>query len=270
MNSISDQAGNASDSAKSTAERASNSRVVEWGARLGYGANGVIHLLLAYLTAKIAIGGGGDKQASASGALSTLAQESVGQVLLWVIALGFILLAVWQLSELVTREEKLDKAKAGGKTVLYGSLAWTSFTFAMGGRSSSSGQSKDFTATLMEAPAGQLLVGLVGLAILGFGGFHVYKGWKEKFLEDLQGHPGRGAVIAGKVGYIAKGIALSAVGVLFITAAIQHRSGKATGLDGGLRSLQDLPAGTAILLGVALGLVAYGVYSFVRARYARV
>ena len=270
MNSISGQAGSAGDSAKSTATRAGNSRVVEWGARLGYGANGVIHLLLAYLTAQIALGGGGDKQASASGALSTLAQESLGQVLLWVVTVGFVLLALWQLSELITQQEKVDKAKAGGKTVLYAALAWTSLTFAMGGRSSSNSQSKDFTATLMEAPAGQVLVGLVGVGILAIGGYHVYKGWKEKFLEDLQEHPGSWAVMAGKIGYIAKGIALGAVGVLFITAAIQHRAGKATGLDGGLRSLQDLPAGTVILLAIALGLAAYGVYSFARARYARV
>ena len=154
--------------------------------------------------------------------------------------------------------------------MLYGALAWTSFIFATGGRTSSNKQTKDFTRTLMDAPAGQLLVGLVGVGILGIAGYHVYKGWREKFLEDLQEHPGRWVVIVAKVGYILKGVALAAVGVLFITAAIQHRAGKATGLDGALQSLRDLPAGTVILLVIALGLLAYGVYSFARARYARV
>jgi hypothetical protein len=269
MNSISNAAGSASGSAKTAAAVAGDNPVIEWGARLGYGASGVLHLLLAYLTAQIALGGGG-KQASQSGALATLAKESVGQVLLWVIAVGFVLLAVWQLTELVTRHEAFEKAKAGGKLVLYGALAWTSFIFASGGRTSSNKQTKDFTVTLMDAPAGRVLVGLVGVAILGIAGYHVYKGWREKFLEDLQEHPGRWAVVAGRVGYIAKGIALAAVGILFVTAAIQQRAGKATGLDGGLRSMRDLPAGTVILLGIALGLAAYGVYSFARARYARV
>lgn len=270
MNSISGQAGGMGDSAKQAASTAGNHPVVEWGARLGYGANGVLHFLLAWLTAQVALGGGGDKQASQSGALSTLAQESVGQVLLWVLALGFVLLALWQVTELVTQSETFDKAKAGGKAVLYAALAWTSFTFASGGRSSSNKQSKDFTQTLMEAPAGQVLVGAVGLGILGIAGYHVYKGWKKKFLEDLQEHPGQWAVIAGRIGYIAKGIALAAVGVLFITAAIKHKSGKATGLDGALHSLLDLPAGPVILVLIALGLAAYGAYSFARARYARV
>jgi len=269
MNQMSDRVGEVSGSAKRAASRTGDHPVVEWGARLGYGASGVLHLLLAYLTAQIALGGGG-KQASQSGALATLAKEPVGQVLLWVIAVGFTLLALWQLTELFTRHEAFDKAKAGGKLVLYGALAWMSFIFASGGRTSSNKQTTEFTATLMEAPAGRVLVGLVGVAIIGIAAYHVHKGWRERFLGDLQEHPGRWVVIAARVGYIGKGIALAAVGILFITAAIQQRAGKATGLDGGLRSMRDLPAGTVILLGIALGLAAYGVYSFARARYARV
>jgi hypothetical protein len=269
MNSMSDQAGGVSGSAKWAAARAGDNPVIEWGARLGYGASGVLHLLLAYLTVQIALGGGG-QQASQSGALATLAREPAGQVLLWVIGAGFALLALWQLTELVTRHEASDKAKAGGKLVVYGVLAWTSFKFASGGRTSSNKQTKEFTVTLMNAPAGRVLVGLVGVAIIGVAVYHVHKGWRERFLGDLREHPGRWVVIAAKVGYIGKGIALAAVGVLFITAAIQHQPGKATGLDGALRSMRDLPAGTVILLGIALGLAAYGVYSFARARYARV
>jgi hypothetical protein len=269
MNSSGDRPGGGSDSAKRAAARAGDHPVVEWGARLGYGASGVLHLLLAYLTVQLARGAGGE-EASQSGALATLAQEPMGQVLLWVIAVGFSLLALWQLTELVIRHEASDKAKAGGKLVLYGALAWMSFTFASGGSTSSNEQTTEFTATLMEAPGGRVLVGLVGVAIIGIAAYHVYKGWRERFLEDLQEHPGRWVVIAAKVGYIGKGIALAAVGILFITAAIQHRAGKSTGLDGALRSMRDLPAGTVILLGIALGLAAYGVYSFARARYARV
>jgi Domain of Unknown Function (DUF1206) len=268
MNSISDRAGGVSGSAKRAAASTGDHPVVEWGARLGYGASGVLHLLLAYLTAQIALGGG--EQASQSGALGTLAEEPVGQVLLWVIAAGFTLLALWQLTELVTRHEAFDKAKAGGKLVVYIALAWTAFTFASGGSTSSNEQTKEFTVTLMEAPAGRVLVGLVGVAIIGIAAYHVYKGLRERFLEDLQEHPGRWVVITAKVGYVGKGIALAAVGILFITAAIQQRAGKSTGLDGALRSMGDLPAGTVILLGIALGLAAYGVYSFARARYARV
>lgn len=271
MNSIGDKFGGVGGSATTTAAKAGDNPLVEWGARLGYAANGVLHLLLAYLTAQIALtSSGGGEQASQSGALAKLAENSAGQGLLWVITVGFILLAIWQLTEMFTRHEAFDKVKAGGKLVLYGALAWTAFTFASGGSTSSNKQTQDFTVKLMDAPGGRVLVGLVGATILGIAAYHVHKGWREKFLADLQEHPGRWAVTLAKVGYIAKGVALAAVGVLFITAAIQQRAGKATGLDGALRSMRDLPAGTIILLGVALGLAAYGTYSFARARYARV
>ena len=265
---ISAHVGSASSSAKGAARKAGDNPLIEWGARLDYAASGVLHLVLAWVTVQVALGSG--KQASQSGALSTVAHQSFGRVLLWVLVVGFALLALWQVTELFTQRKAFEKAKAAGKGVLYVALAWTSLKFAMGGHTSSSKQTKDFTRSLMEAPAGRVLVGLLGAAIIGIALYHVYKGWKEKFLEDLQEHPGRWAVIAGRIGYIGKGIALVAVGVLFIVAAVQQHVGKATGLDGALKSLRDLPAGTVVLIGIALGLAAYGVYSFARARYARV
>ena len=255
---------------RQAADRANDSAVVEWGARLGYAANGLIHLLIAWIAAQVALGSGGGQNADQSGALATLAKESYGQVLLWVAVAAFTLLVVWEITEAVLRHETGDRVKAAAKAVAYGALGWTAFTFASGGHSSSSKTTKDFTATLMNAPGGQLLVGAVGAGIVAIGGYHVYKGWTKKFMEDLKEHPGRFATVAGRVGYIAKGVALGVVGFLFVVAAVQHRSGKATGLDGALRTLRDAPAGTVLLLLVALGIAAFGVYSFTRARYARV
>ena len=265
---MSAQVGRATSTAKGAAAQAGDHPVIEWGARLGYAASGVLHLVLAWLTVQIAIGAGAT--ASQSGAVGTVAQQPFGLFLLWVLVVGFALLALWQVTEIFTAREAFDKAKAAGKAVLYAALAWTAGVFALGGHTSSNKQTKDFTRTLMDAPAGRLLVGLVGVAIIGIALYHVYKGWKKKFLEDLQEHPGHWAVVAGRVGYIGKGIALVAVGVLFIAAAIQQQAGEVTGLDGALKSLRDLPAGPVILIGIALGFAAYGVYSFARARYARV
>lgn len=255
---------------RGAADAASDSAVLEWGARLGYAANGLVHLLIAWIAVRIAFGSGGGKSADQSGALGTLARESFGQVLLWVAVVGFGLLAIWQITELITRHEAADRIKAAGKAVAYAALGWTALTFASGGNSNSNKQTKDFTATLMEQPGGQLLVGAVGLGIVGVGGYHVYKGWAQKFLEDLREHPGTFAEIAGRVGYIAKGVALGIVGVLFLVAAVKHQSGKASGLDGALRTLRDAPYGQVLLAAAAVGIAAFGVYCFARARYARV
>ena len=123
---------------------------------------------------------------------------------------------------------------------------FAALSFARGGGSDASTQTADMTAKLMSAPFGRVLVGAVGLAIIGVGAYHVYKGWKKKFLEDLQRLPSgtAGPVVRrlGTLGYVAKGVALAIVGVLFVTAAVKADPSKSTGLDGALHTLRDQPA----------------------------
>jgi hypothetical protein len=254
------------------AREAGNSPVVEWGARLGYATVGLIHLLIAWIALKVAWNiGGGSKKADTSGALQTLTQSGTGVVLLWICVVGFLLLAVWQLFEAaLSHGEAGDRLKAAAKGVTYLFFAWSTFKVGQGVNSSAEKQTEDFTAGLMASPGGRLLVGLVGLVVLGIAGYHVYKGWTKKFLEDLREHPGDWAVTAGRIGYIAKGIALVVVGFFFLVAAWQADPDKAQGLDGALKTLKDAPFGPFLLTLVAAGIAAYGVYSFARSRYARV
>jgi len=189
---------------------------------------------------------------------------------------GFLALALWQLaSALAVRtggesSQVAERAKGISKAVVYLVLAWTSFSTAKGKPSSSKAQSADFTATLLQHTGGRLLVAVIGLAVIGVGGYHVDKGWTKKFLKDLRDSPGILATRAGVIGYIAKGIALAVVGVLFVIAALQNTPSKATGLDGALRSLRQQPFGPWLLTAVALGIASFGLYCFARARHARV
>ena len=270
---LDDAASDVGSSVRRGAGRAGDSALLENGARLGYAVSGLLHLLIAWLGIQLAIqgSGGGGGSADQSGALQVLAGNTLGRALLWVAVVGFGLLAVWQLTELVGRHEAGDRLKAAAKAVLYAVLTWSSLQWARGsGGSSSSEQSVDVTARLMKEPAGRWLVGLVGLVVVGVGVYHVVKGWRRRFLDDLQSHPGRVAEVAGRYGYVAKGLALVLVGVLFVLAAWHASAQEARGLDGALRTLLQAPGGQVLLGLVSLGFAAYGVYSFARARHARV
>lgn len=259
-------------SAEGAARRLSDHPWLERLARLGFAASGLIHLLIGWIAAQVALGGGGE--ADQSGALQTLRDAPAGPFLLWACVVGFAALALVQALEALvqTGEETTDRLKAAGKAVLYAALGATTLTFALGGSSDSGQTSTDLTARLMEAPLGRVLVGIVGLGVIGAGAYHVYKGVARKFLEDLRapagGALGRGVEISGMVGYVAKGVALAIVGGLFALAAVRADPEQSTGLDGALKLLAEQPLGTVLLLAVALGLVLYGVYSFARARYA--
>lgn len=257
------------------ADQVGDNPVLQIGARIGYGLTGVLHLLIAWIAVQIAWFASG-QSADQSGALQTVSGSPAGRWALWVAVAGFLALGLWQLASALavrTRGKSSgwgDKAKGISKAILYLVLAWTCLSFAKGQPSSSKSQNADFTATVLQHTGGRVLVAVIGLAIVGIGGYHVVKGWTRKFLQDLREHPGTLATRAGMVGYIAKGMALVVVGVLFVAAAVQNSPDKATGLDGALRSMREQAFGSWLLTVVALGIGGYGLYSFARARYARV
>ncbi|RMI14483.1 DUF1206 domain-containing protein [Cellulomonas triticagri] len=248
------------------ASRAGDHPLVERGARLGYAASGVLHLLLAWVTVQLAWTSGGE-QADQSGAMQQLADNGLGKALLWVLLVGFVLLALWQVTEAVAWGEVKDRAKSAAKAGVYAVLAWTTVSVLTSG---SGGGSGGATSGLMSSGLGRVAVGVAGLVVVGVGVYHVVKGWTEKFLEDLESRPGTWVRRAGRVGYIGKGGALGVVGVLLVVAAVQADPEKAEGLDAALHALAGLPFGPVLLTLVALGFAAYGVYGFGRARHAKV
>src|SRR4051794_6538930 len=267
----------------SAAGRAGNSDALEHLARIGMIAYGVVHLLVAWLALQLAWSGGGG-EADQSGAMSTLAGQPFGKPLLWVLAVGLIALALWQLAEVLRYRAALQgsadaKKKAVGKivksvskTVVYAFLAVTAIRFATGGGKSSSAQQQETVAGVFGWPRGRFLVGIAALVLIVVGAYHVRKGIAKHFLKEIdpaQAPPGQRRTIErlGQIGYPAKGVALALVGALLGWAAITFDPGKASGLDGAMRTLLDAPFGKVLLTLVALGIAAFGVFAFFRARY---
>jgi len=266
---------NASATAHSTASRLASSPVLRGLARAGYAVNGILHLIIGFIAVGVAFGGGGE--ADQGGALGALASKPGGVALLWVMAIGLFGLGVFQLviTFLVRGSDKdawADRAKEGGKGVAYIAVGSTALNYALGGSSDSSSQTQGLSAQLLSSPGGVVLLLVLAAAVIAIGVYFVVKGAKKKFTEDITvpaGTTGRTIIGTGMAGYIAKGVAVIIVGVLFAVAAFQADPSEATGLDGALTSLAALPFGQVILVVVALGFVAYAVYCFLRARYAR-
>ncbi|HEY3339325.1 MAG TPA: DUF1206 domain-containing protein [Propionicimonas sp.] len=245
-----------------------DNQVVDTGARIGYAVNGVLHLLIAWLGLQVAFGRKG-ANADPSGAMALVAASPMGLFLLVAIVVAFVLLAVWQVGECVRGPETGDRVKAAAKAVAYLVLASGAVSILLGSGKSGQSQAKDATATLMDLPLGPVLVVVAGLAVAGIGGFHIYKGWTERFRNDLASTPSHAIVIAGKVGYIAKGVALIAVGLGLLVAGLTHQASRSQGLDGALHQMVSLPWGQVLVALVAAGFACFGVYSFSRARRAR-
>jgi hypothetical protein len=263
--------------------RAADGDGLENLARVGLVSYGVVHLLVAWLALQLAWGSSSES-ADQSGALSTVADSPVGKPLLWIIAIGLIALAVWQALEVLrwrsgwsasgqARTKAIRKsAKSLAKAIVYVSLAVLAIKFATGGGGSSSQQQQNTVTGVFGWPGGRWLVGAAGLAIIGVGAYHVYKGVTKRFLKEIdlaEAPPAATRLVTrlGQVGYPGKGIALAVVGGLLVWAAVTFDPKKASGLDGALRTILDAPFGQFLLTLVALGIAAFGAYLFVRARY---
>ncbi|BDZ43252.1 hypothetical protein GCM10025865_25510 [Paraoerskovia sediminicola] len=265
-------------STKSAADSAGDNKGLQMLARGGYAVSGLLHIIIGYLAVRVATGSG--ENADSSGAFQEIAKTPGGAVVLWFAVVAFAALAIWQITEAVApgpgdeKERQAHRLKSAGKAVLYLVLAYVAFTFASGGGSGGGGGTQEsLTAQVMGNPAGRILIGAIGVGIVAAAVFHVVKGWRKKFLEDLQGNAGgnvgKAVVVLGRVGYIAKGFALGVLGVLFVAAAATADPDKAGGLDDALKAIRDQPFGPVLLIATGIGFAAYGVYSFARARYAK-
>jgi hypothetical protein len=262
--------------AERTARQAADSGPVKTLGRVGLVAYGVVHLLLAYLTVQVAVGGGG--KADKTGALQTIAEQPAGRFLLWVLTIGLVALTVWQLAEAGwghqhrRRGRTLQRLVSLGEAAVAGALAFSSFKVASGKAGKSKEEKTAFVDKVFDWPAGELLVAAVGLGILAIAVYLVHRGVARRFVDDLdlagaEAHARDAAIRLGQVGWTALGVGYGIIGLLITYSALSYDPEKATGMDTALKTLAGQPYGTVLLLIVAAGLACFGAYCLFDARY---
>jgi hypothetical protein len=268
-------------STRHAGRRAANSTAVRVLGRAGLVARGVLYIIIGWIAVEVAFGHS-HQQADQTGALQSLRATPIGGILLWLLAIGFIGMTVWRLSEAVYGAPGADGRKATsrvaalGKAVVAGVIAYGVLTFALGAgkHQSSNTESVDATATLMRHSGGRILVAVIGLALIVGGLVVAYRAWRKQFLRELAiGQLRTGArrfvTWLGEFGGIARGIVFITVGVFLVVAAADAQPGKAKGLDSSLRALAATPLGPWLLVLVALGLIMFGLFSCCQARWQR-
>lgn len=251
-------------------------------ARFGYVAYGVVYLLVGVLSVQAALGGA-DHAAGQEGALRSVLIAPLGRVLLGVIAFGLLAYAAWRLYEgIMDPEDEGKDAKGIVKRIdhvlnglFHAALAFTAGQLALGSGGGGGSSPDDWTATLMSQPFGRWLVVVAGVGIVGAGLYQFYKAYRADFREKLKTgemslREKRWTTHAGRLGYAARGVVFAVIGVFLTQASLQADPDEARGLGGALQTLARQPFGPYLLGAVAVGLVAYGVFMFVVARYRRI
>jgi hypothetical protein len=256
----------------------------QWLARAGLVAKGVSFGIVGVLAILLALGQGG-RATSREGALRSLASHPGGTLLLALLALGFAAYAAWRFVQAYEErgggpgagEEATSWAKRAGyvgRGLIYAGLAVGTIKLIIGSgdRRSQNQKAHETAATVLDWPAGRWLVGGAGLCIVGAGVWNLYRGLTRKFEEKWRRHEmseterkwgGR----AGLLGHLARAVVFALIGIFVTKAALEFDPQDAIGLDGALQKLAGAGYGPYLLGLTAVGLLCYGLYCLVDARY---
>jgi hypothetical protein len=248
--------------------------------RIGLVSYGVVHLLVAWLALAVAFRVPA-APADAEGAVATIAATAYGRTILLLVTVGLVAFAVWQLTATalgfrwVSGGERFRKrVGATAKAVAMIALAVIAGGFVDGRDDQPDGNTRTLTAGLLALPAGRVLVGLLAMTVLVIAGTMVYTGVRRTFLGDLDlsnvAPAARRAVeLLGAVGTLARALAVGLVGVGLGTAAVLANAQAAGGLDVALRGLADSSVGRMLLVLVAAGFAAFGLFCLADAVYRK-
>lgn len=246
---------------------------VGWVAKgIVYGLTGALALLIG-LRATSGSSSGADGEASQTGAIARIAQNAFGAALLFLMAAGLIIYAVWRL---VTAALPGDGGLKGWATrlgylvsaVTYSLLAVTAISFARNPGKPADGEDgkvEKLTADFMNHSGGRIAIFVVGAVLIAIAAAFVWKAVSATFTSQLlPGSVGpvshRMLVVLGRIGWIGRAGMMALIGFFLCRAAINFDPNDAQGLDGSLRKATESGAGTVLVLVVGAGLLVYGVF----------
>jgi hypothetical protein len=249
-------------------------------ARLGYASKGTVYGIIGALTAVEALHRR-KHAADKNQAFAFVLHQPFGRLLMLVIAIGLTGYAVWRIiSGFTDSDDRGNDLKAlavrAGSTIrglVYGTLAISVARLAMGQHQNDSGgdaQTRHWTARALDLPWGRWAVGLAGAIVIGAGCYQIYKASQKRLSRQLPAVLSKNLDRICRFGIAARGAIFAVIGMSFITAAMRHNAGSAKGSSGAMRTISEQPFGRILLLLAALGLLAYGVYGFVNARYRKI
>jgi uncharacterized membrane protein len=250
-------------------------------ARTGLIAKGIVYCLLGILAFMSAfeIGGHSNKEADKKGVFQ-MVEGAGGKLLLAVLTAGLLCYTIWRFVHAFNlRKTEKDKKKIAGKMVryifsglVYLSVAAYAIKKLFGNANNNGDSTHDTASQLMQKPFGVWAVGILALIMLGTGVYQAYYGLSEKFKKHVEGMNLHSAasktlLLAGKIGYLARGMVWLIVAWLLMKAAMHANSDEAGDTSKAFEFLEKASYGSYLLGALGLGVICYGLFNFVRARY---
>ncbi|WP_029907349.1 DUF1206 domain-containing protein [Caulobacter sp. UNC358MFTsu5.1] len=264
-------------------QRTNAAKAIELASRLGYAARGLVYLGLGTVVLLAAL----DLTPRAKGAKGMLrawADWPLGWALIGAIGVGLAGFAAWRVLQAVFdadrhgRTLKAWAVRAGQafSGLVYGGLALSAFELLDEledvGEVDEEQSVHHAARAVLDLPYGDALLIAAGLAVVAFAVGNVVQGLMQDFSKrlDCDDKTCRRVVPLAKAGYGARGLASLPLGVFLVMAGLQARAGEARSWGGALQAIEHQPFGSGALVLVAAGLIAFGLFGLVEARYRRI
>jgi hypothetical protein len=258
-------------------------------ARVGYLAKGAVLLMVGGLALFAAMRLGG-KATDPSGALLEVGRNPSGRAVLIAIALGSLAHALFRGALAVVGERYAENWRGGrgqitrriayvGSAIFYVGLAGTAAALGLGwralGHDGSDVETRRAAGQVLHLPFGRILLGGMAAAILivalvcvvrALGKNDIRQRLRVDVMTEAQC---RVMAVLGRVAYLARATVLGIISYFLAWAAYYDSPYAARGSAGALRAVEAHAQGHLLLGAVAVGLIAFGVYVLLEARWRR-
>jgi len=248
--------------------------------RMGFAAKGLLTMLVGVLALRYAFRRGGGITGQ-GGAVEWVLRHPFGGWMLAVLAVGLASYALWMfVAAFVDPERKGERFQAVAERlgffatgVGYVLLASTAFALLLGRRNDGALDLQHFIASVLTPHVGRVLVGLAGLIVMTAGVLQLRLGITGRFRSTLQSGLSPVARVitggSGSLGYVTLGMLSVIAGWSLIEVAVEYDPSEASGWPEALRLLSSVDHGRWLLAAAAVGLICYGLYFVLQARYRR-
>jgi Domain of Unknown Function (DUF1206) len=246
-------------------------------ARIGFGARGLIYLLVGAFAVAAAFNLGKQPHGIID-AVQAVTNNRVRLILATITGLGLACLAAYFA---ITGLRRCARARGGkhwlfaagmlGDALIYAAVMLAILGMLFGWQGDGEQQTQAWTAWVLAQPFGRVLVGIAGVLILGCGIGAVIWVMTADIDDDVDLPEDKKRVISpiGRYGLAGRGVAVLIVGVYWMSAAMHANPAKAHELGGTLQEVQQHPRGWLLLLTLGIAFTASAVFDFVEALYHR-
>ncbi|MFN2458182.1 MAG: DUF1206 domain-containing protein [Chitinophagaceae bacterium] len=251
-------------------------------AQAGLISKGIVYCLIGVLAfmAAFEIAGTTNSDAGKHGALRIIEEQTGGKIFLALVTAGLFCYCVWRaLQAFADTEHKGTGAKGISSRLrylfsclIYLSVAMLAVKLLMHENTGDANSYKEVVSTLMSKRFGEWIIGLLAFIIAAVGVYQIYYALSEKYrkhvtLMSLPSEATATLLRAGKIGYLARGVVWLIISWLLLQAAIHSNAAEAGDTVKAFQFIETSSYGSILLGIMGIGLVCYGAFNFIRARY---